>query len=94
MKKMYRKMSLLLVLTMLFGMFSMVAFADEGAQAPAPVIKLSWTDAAPEGVTEVKLDLMDGETKVNGETALVITKDGDKWELPLGELAVSAEKGR
>lgn len=75
MKTISRKLSWLLVLAMLFSLCATAVFALEG-----DALTVRWKDEAPEGVTEVRLDLYSGENKVNeADKYLTLKKEDGTW---------------
>ena len=89
MKKMYRKLSWLLLLAMLVGVFATGVVATDTEKA-GTAVSVKWGTDAP--VAEVKLELYQGETKVVKD-ALVFTKDKE-WKLDVADLAVKDAAGK
>lgn len=89
MKKMYRKLSWILLLAMLVGVFATSVVATDAEKA-GTAVSVKWGTDAP--VDEVKLDLYQGEKKVT-EEPLVFAKDKE-WKLEVANLAVKDEAGK
>lgn len=89
MKKMYRKLSWLLLLAMLVGVFATGVVATDTVKT-GTAVSVKWGTEAP--VTEVKLELYQSETKAVKD-ALVFTKDKE-WKLDVADLAVKDAAGK
>lgn len=88
MKKVYRKLSWLLLLAMLIGLFATGVIAADAPETGTEVAAV-WEGEAP--VAEVKLDLYKGEDKVTVDP-IVLEKDKE-WKTKVTDFPVKDDEG-